>query len=584
MSIPRLAILAGVLCLALPATSAAEEAVEVEAWSLDDFRLGEQVAGPPLRYRDLEGRIVVAYHWCVSCPISTGGFPYVNELVRRFAPRGVQFVGVHVRRPVDVAENDVVYMLERLRPAFPVVRLGWDRDWPAGYLPWAVVFDPRGTEVFAANVPGIEDVLEKLVARCPDPLVGGPYEKIAEAAGAIASDRARAGRHLGVVRELAAGGDEAARAEAKRLLACVQTAFDRRVATAEEDLETIVERAHAYAALAKQFEGDPLGERAAKRLGEIRETEGYAAEAKAWAALEAARTAFRRLPPPGYSPYHPTEMHYRLSTSPVLRDRRTRMIAELRLALEAIVSTWPDTQAADAAGSLLFEHDVPELDAAAAKDRLERATALLEEKAGPYALREARLLLYEVQEGWLEEDDTAAKAEKLLASLAEGRAEDLAKAETLHRELLREVEAIRAEVSRGGSALPKAEAERLVAKLKDVVKRAGRTSDLARRIRAYGKSLLASYDGPPHLGIAIDGRFPGPGVRVARVDAASGASNAGLRVGDVLMTLGGTEIAGIAELRAALAKGKPGQELEAEVLRAGTEKTETVTIVLGRRP
>ena len=30
---------------------------------------------------------MVTYHWCVSCPISTGTFPYVNDLARRYAEK-----------------------------------------------------------------------------------------------------------------------------------------------------------------------------------------------------------------------------------------------------------------------------------------------------------------------------------------------------------------------------------------------------------------------------------------------------------------------------------------------------------------
>ena len=37
-----------------------------EPRSLDALWLGRQVAGPTLTETDLEGRVVLAYHWCVT--------------------------------------------------------------------------------------------------------------------------------------------------------------------------------------------------------------------------------------------------------------------------------------------------------------------------------------------------------------------------------------------------------------------------------------------------------------------------------------------------------------------------------------
>ncbi len=55
-----LAILA---CLAL---SAVAQSRTREPEELASFRLGEQIAGERLTHDDLEGRVVLVYHWCVS--------------------------------------------------------------------------------------------------------------------------------------------------------------------------------------------------------------------------------------------------------------------------------------------------------------------------------------------------------------------------------------------------------------------------------------------------------------------------------------------------------------------------------------
>ena len=48
------------------AASAATLAGEREAETIDSLWLGQQIAGTRLTLGDLEGRVVLAYHWCVS--------------------------------------------------------------------------------------------------------------------------------------------------------------------------------------------------------------------------------------------------------------------------------------------------------------------------------------------------------------------------------------------------------------------------------------------------------------------------------------------------------------------------------------
>ncbi len=56
------------IALALLATLApiAAQSAEREPETIDALWLGQQVAGSRLTLGDLEGRVVLAYHWCVS--------------------------------------------------------------------------------------------------------------------------------------------------------------------------------------------------------------------------------------------------------------------------------------------------------------------------------------------------------------------------------------------------------------------------------------------------------------------------------------------------------------------------------------
>jgi hypothetical protein len=562
-----------------PPTTPAEEAEAVT--DLDAITLGRQVWGPPLSAHDLEGRIVVTYHWCVSCPMSTGAFPYVNGLVAKYAPRGVAFVGFQVRRKPEVALNDVVWYLEHLRPRFPVTRLGWVSEWPAQWLPWAVVFDHTGKRIFADNLRGIEAVLDEALETAPDPVVGGPYEHLKTRVAEIVADRSTTGRHLATARALIA--DEATpdevREEARAMVAAAERYAARRTAKAE-DLESPVEQAAVHATLAATFAGDALGKAAEERLSKVQAVPNWWSEVGSHRALTAARVAFRKLPPPGQYVYHPTDMNYRVSDSAPLRERRSRMIAEFRLALERIVAEHTNTSAADVASDLLFEHAVPEMDADEAADRLDRARKLIL-GGRAYGLREARLLLYEIVEGYLATDDVAREADLLLADLTGEREKALVEAATFHATLEAELAAIDRKIRRGGSLLPKKRAWELAAEMEAVAAKAGRDTELARRIAVSAALMMKSYEGRALLGVSFAQDHEGPGVAIAAVSPRTAAAAAGLRPGDVILRFDDEEVESAEALAEYLVLLEPGHTVKV-VLRRGGE-TVTVEVTLGRR-
>ena len=400
----RLPLVLPALLLLLSIAPAA--AREPEKLTLSEVNFGEQVSGPTLSLHDLAGRVVLVYHWCVSCPMSTGAFPYVNGLVEKYGERGLTVVGFQVRRNPEVETNDVVWYLEHLDPSFPVVHYGWTCEWPQAWLPWAVLFDHEGREIYRGGLQAIEPLIEKALGEAPDPLCGGQYDRLRDAAAGIAGDHTHAGRHLAELRRMAAdpGSDEAARAEAESLIGSVERWFAGQMEKAARDADGPVERARVIRNLAEMFEGDELGVRAKEELAKVANAPGFAAEEEAWAALGKARAAFRRLPPPGRYIYHPTEMIYETLTDRPLLDRRARVYAVFREEMERIRRVFPGTYAADIAGDLLFEHEPQALEEAAASERLERAARLTAKGGDPGDLVEGALLLREVVDGRPEGD------------------------------------------------------------------------------------------------------------------------------------------------------------------------------------
>jgi aminopeptidase YwaD len=88
--------------------------------------------------------------------------------------------------------------------------------------------------------------------------------------------------------------------------------------------------------------------------------------------------------------------------------------------------------------------------------------------------------------------------------------------------------------------------------------------------------------GGAFLGIAADTRAGWDGVRLGAVVPGSGAEQAGLRAGDVLVRLDDTALQAFPDLRALLDRRRPGETLALVYLRDGVDHATTVT--LGSRP
>ena len=92
----------------------------------------------------------------------------------------------------------------------------------------------------------------------------------------------------------------------------------------------------------------------------------------------------------------------------------------------------------------------------------------------------------------------------------------------------------------------------------------------------------AGTAGGAFLGIAADTRAGWDGVRLGNVVPGSGAEQAGLRAGDVLVRLEDTALQGFPDLRALLDRHRPGDTLRLVYLRDGLDHETRVT--LGTRP
>jgi len=87
---------------------------------------------------------------------------------------------------------------------------------------------------------------------------------------------------------------------------------------------------------------------------------------------------------------------------------------------------------------------------------------------------------------------------------------------------------------------------------------------------------------PSYLGVRLDYEADDRGPKVEEAPDEAPAAEAGLQAGDVILTIGGEEVADASELSALLIKNRPGSEVEVVFMRGGEEKT--VTVTLARTP
>ncbi|RYD39578.1 MAG: PDZ domain-containing protein, partial [Verrucomicrobiaceae bacterium] len=85
-----------------------------------------------------------------------------------------------------------------------------------------------------------------------------------------------------------------------------------------------------------------------------------------------------------------------------------------------------------------------------------------------------------------------------------------------------------------------------------------------------------------YLGVFGDAKYNGPGVRVDDVTEDSGAAEAGLKQGDIILKVGSREISGVLELKNSLIGIAPGSTVSLTV--QNEHGTRAIDVLLGNRP
>ena len=90
------------------------------------------------------------------------------------------------------------------------------------------------------------------------------------------------------------------------------------------------------------------------------------------------------------------------------------------------------------------------------------------------------------------------------------------------------------------------------------------------------------YVSTPYMGISITDQFAGMGAYVVQVDKGSAAAVAGIRVGDLIVSMGEHSVSSVSTLSAAMRNFKPGDTTKITVFRSGA--LVELTITFGEKP
>jgi S1-C subfamily serine protease len=102
--------------------------------------------------------------------------------------------------------------------------------------------------------------------------------------------------------------------------------------------------------------------------------------------------------------------------------------------------------------------------------------------------------------------------------------------------------------------------------------------DIAGQLVKYGKVVNSHR---AYLGVQLGDT--GSGALVGSVVAGTGAAKAGIRAGDLIVSIAGHQVHGVADVSTALATLKPGQTVKVGLVRQDGSRT-TVTVTLGEYP
>ena len=145
------------------------------ALDVSGLEAGNHIAGPTLREKDLDGKVVAVDEWGIFCPPCRASLPHMAKLAKELAgDERVVFVGSHVQRRDDATARA---MLEKAGCDYPVYQGFRVAGAPSSNaIPFGYVVDHRGEVVWSGNpygdLKGFTQAIEEAAKAVPKAIPG----------------------------------------------------------------------------------------------------------------------------------------------------------------------------------------------------------------------------------------------------------------------------------------------------------------------------------------------------------------------------------------------------------------------------
>jgi thiol-disulfide isomerase/thioredoxin len=134
-----------------------------------EIRKSVWINSPPLTLKALKGKVVVVDFWAFDCPPCIEAMPHVVELEKKYAGKGVVFIGVHTPRTQSERDiSNVRKAVVRMGIRYPVVIDNDHKifeDYRCDLWPTQFVIDGSGAIRYVHGGLGRYEELEATVQR-----------------------------------------------------------------------------------------------------------------------------------------------------------------------------------------------------------------------------------------------------------------------------------------------------------------------------------------------------------------------------------------------------------------------------------
>ncbi len=127
------------------------------------------ISGPKVKTERLKGRIVFVECWGINCPPCRASLPHVQQLYKKYGPKGVVFIGSHCQRGT---KEDILALLKQAGVEYPIYQFaGYSEGPQINAIPAPYLVDHTGKVVWNSvgfNLKAAETAITDALKAAPN--------------------------------------------------------------------------------------------------------------------------------------------------------------------------------------------------------------------------------------------------------------------------------------------------------------------------------------------------------------------------------------------------------------------------------